>query len=63
MRELVSGADTVDFDEMCAVVSRGFGVCDQCDQCDQCESAKRGKGKGESVRSVKRGRGAKVCGA
>ena len=42
MCELVSGADTVDSDEVCAVVFREIGVCDkcdQCDQCDQCESA------------------------
>ena len=37
--ELVSGADTVDSDEVCAVVFREIGVCDKCDQCDQCESA------------------------
>ena len=39
MCELVSGADTVDSDEVCAVVFREIGVCDKCDQCDQCESA------------------------
>ena len=51
MCELVSGADTVDSDEVCAVVFREIGVC---------ESANRGKGEGESVRSVKKGRGWEV---
>ena len=52
--ELVSGADTVDSDEVCAVVFREIGVCESA---TSATSAKRGKGKGESATS------AKVCGA
>ena len=32
MCDLVSGADTVDSDEVCAVVFREIGVCDKCEQ-------------------------------
>ena len=61
MCELVSGANTVDSDEVCAVVFREIGVCESATSANSAKvrteggSAKRGKGKGESVRSVKRG--------
>ena len=63
MCELVSGADTVDSDEVCAVVFREIGVCESATSAEvrtEGGSAKRGKGKGESVRSVKKGRGWEV---
>ena len=53
MCELVSGADTVDSDEVCAVVFREIGVCDKCDQCDQCESATSVAELGEAQQQVR----------
>ena len=56
MCELVSGADTVDSDEVCAVVFREIGVCKSATSAKvrtEGGSVKRGKGKGESATSAK----------
>ena len=54
MCELVSGADTVDSDEVRAVVFReSISVCDKCDQCDQCESATSVAELGEAQQQVR----------
>ena len=57
--ELVAGADTVDSDEVCAVVFREIGVCESATSATSAKvrteggSANGGEGKGESATSAK----------
>ena len=59
MCELVSGANTVDSDEVCAVVFREIGVCESATSATSAKvrteggSANGGEGKGESATSAK----------